>query len=161
MKDARKARAILLRASSALIVLMLCSCDGTLFHSYRQVDEGWLRDSALLFTYVGDGSAVSVGGMFLETRTDASYRYKNLAVRAEYLNAGDSLLAADTVHVKVYGDDGQRKGYTAGMVYQNSSEMSVINILSGDSISIRISHIMPDDTLHGVFDVGVKLVAGN
>lgn len=99
--------------------------------------------------------------MRVEARTDASYRYQNLVVRAEILNANDSLLLCDTLPIMVYGNDGRRIGATAGMLYQHESNIVVPDIFFGDSVIIRLCHIMPDDTLKGVHDVGLKLMRLN
>lgn len=117
-----------------------------------------MRDSVAEFAYVSQYSPNAVHGMRVEARTDASYRYKNLVVRAEFLNMADSLLLCDTLPVVVYGEDGQRAGATAGMLYQQESNIVVPEISFADSVIIRLRHIMPDDTLKGVHDVGVKLM---
>ena len=96
--------------------------------------------------------------MSVETRTTAAYRFKNVVVRAEYLNVCDSLLGSDTISISVFSDKGRRLGATAGMLYQHSSRMGHVDLPKGDSVVIRISHIMSDEILHGITDVGIKLV---
>ena len=157
MTDVRKARTILQRASSFLLLLLvLCSCDGTLFHSFRSVDGGWQRGNQLEYIYDGGYMDSSACGFYVEARTTANYLYKNLVVRAEFLNMRDSLLSVDTIPLVIYNDNGRRTGATAGMLYQQKSEFGVLK-LPVDTLVIRLSHIMPDDTLEGVADVGVRL----
>lgn len=157
MTDAR-IRTILKRASSFLLsLLLLCSCDGTLFHSFSSVGGEWYRNSAVEFVYAGQFSSSVVCGMQVEARTDASYRYKNLVVRVDYLTMRDSLLACDTLPVFIYGDDGYRIGATAGMLYQQESNVVLPDVSFADSVVIRLHHLMPDEALKGVHDVGVKL----
>lgn len=159
MTDVKKVRTTLLKASSAFLsFLLLCACDSTLFHSFKQLNGGWERGVVLEYKYAG--STVNRGGcgMFVETRTTAGYRYKNVVVRAECLDMRDSILSVDTVPIVVYKDNGRRAGATAGMLYQQESELAVMNLPACDSLVIRLSHIMPDDTLTGITDVGVRLV---
>ncbi|MBR2318839.1 MAG: hypothetical protein IKA52_04110 [Bacteroidaceae bacterium] len=137
---------------------MLCACDGTLFHSFRSLNGGWQRGNNLVYMYDGRYMSAGVYGMYLEARTIAGYRYKNLTVRAEYYNMRDSLLAVDTIPLVIYNENGSRAGATAGMLYQQSSDMRLVNLPAGDSVVISLSHLMPDETLKGVTDVGVRLV---
>ena len=158
MTNAIKRRTILKRASSTLLLLfLLCSCDGTLFHSFYSVDGEWERDSVAEFTYCARYYPDAICGLRIEARTDAAYRYKNLAVRAEFLNTNDSLIACDTIPIIVYGNDGHRVGATAGLLYQQESDIIFPNISFRDSVFIRLNHIMPDDALKGVHDIGIKL----
>ena len=158
MTNAIKRRTILKRASSTLLLLfLLCSCDGTLFHSFYSVDGEWERDSVAEFSYCARYYPDAICGLRIEARTDAAYRYKNLAVRAEFLNTNDSLIACDTIPIIVYGNDGHRVGATAGLLYQQESDIIFPNISFRDSVFIRLNHIMPDDVLKGVHDIGIKL----
>ena len=161
MTDVIKRRIIIKRASSLLLLFLLCACDGTLFHTFCPMGGEWRRDSVAEFAYIAYYSPYASRGMRVEARTDASYRYQNLVVRAEILNVNDSLLLCDTLPIMVYGNDGRRIGATAGMLYHHESNIVVPDIFFGDSVIIRLCHIMPDDTLKGVHDVGLKLMRLN
>ena len=137
---------------------MLCGCDGTLFHSYRRLGGEWQRDSVVEFTYDAHSSPDVLCGLQVEARTDAPYRYKNLVVCVELSSIGDSLMACDTLPIMVYGDEGHRVGSTAGMLYQQSSKLILPKAFFGDSVVIRLRHLMPDEALEGVHDIGVKLI---
>jgi gliding motility-associated lipoprotein GldH len=154
-----KTRIILQKASNILaLLLLLCACDGTRFHSFSSLDGVWERDSAVTYSYANRYSPSEFCGLQIEARTDASYCYKNLVVCADFFNLSDSLLASDTLIVPVYGDDGRRIGATAGMLYQQKSNVVPQSISFRDSVTIRLYHLMPDTALKGVYDVGVRLV---
>ena len=87
------------------LLLLLCACDGTLFHSFSSLDGVWERDSAVVFAYGNPYHSSDVCALQVEMRTDASYCYKNLVVRADIFNRSDSLLSSDTLAVPVYGND--------------------------------------------------------
>ena len=158
MTDARKTRTILKRASSALVLLLLlCACNGTLLHSFHCVNGEWKRSSVAEFTYTPHYSPCAACNMQIEARTDASYRYKNLVVSVEYRNMKDSLMACDTIPITVYSDDGHRMGATAGILYQQESETVSPGIVFNDSVNIRLRHLMPDEALKGVHDIGIRL----
>jgi gliding motility-associated lipoprotein GldH len=154
-----KTKTILQKASSILVMLFLiCACDGTLFHSFSSLDGVWERDSAVVFAYGNPYHSSDVCALQVEMRTDASYCYKNLVVRADIFNRSDSLLSSDTLAVPVYGNEGHRIGATAGMLYQQKSDARLQSISFRDSVTIRLYHLMPDTALKGVYDVGVRLV---
>ena len=159
MTNEIKRRTILKRASSTLLLLfLLCSCDGTLFHSFYSVNGEWKCDSVAEFTYCARYYPFATCGLRVEARTDAAYRYKNLVVRAEFLNTSDSLMMCDTIPIIVYNNNGHRIGATAGMLYQQASDIVSPNISFRDSVIIRLNHIMPENTLKGVHNIGIKLI---
>ena len=159
MRDVKRVtRTILQKASSALLLLLLCACGGTLFHTFSPLDGGWQRGTAVEFVYGGQEYYNGKCGVRVEARTDVAYRYKDLIVCAEFLSMGDSLIAVDTFALAVYGDEGLRVGSTVGMLYQEGSDIRQPGISSRDSLVIRLYHLMPDELLEGVRDIGVKLV---
>lgn len=150
---------IIQRASSLLLLLLLlCGCDGTRFHSFSSQGGVWRRDSIAEFIYCARYTPDAVHGLQVEARTDATYRYKNLVVCADFFNMNDSLLACDTLSVTVYCDDGRRAGSTAGLLYQQQSNVVLPEVSFRDSVVIRLYHLMPDEVLKGVHDVGIKLM---
>ena len=159
MIDAKKARKILQKASNLLLLLVLCSCDGTIFHKFHSLDDGWQREDTLVYMYDNGYANAGLCGAYVEVRTTAGYRYKNLLVRTECLALQDSSSIVDTVPLVIYDSNGVHMGATAGMLYQQKSEMRLLNLPVGDSVVIRLSHIMPADTLIGVTDVGIRLIS--
>ncbi len=146
-----------------LAVLLLASCDGTLYHRFEQVDDaGWAATDTLQFVYEGadatfDGSAVELS---LQVRYAAAYKYKNLCMRVETFRVSDTtLLSIDTLCCQMYSDDGRRLGSTAGTMYQNASNIVDIAASPSDTLLLRVVNIMPEDCLPNVFDVGVRLAA--
>ena len=165
MVEKKKARTTNLKSSAVIFLMctafLLQSCDGTLFHSFKSVENmAWSRCDTLEFTYSNSwaGAAVVCAGMSIEVRHTASYRYKNLLVRAEVLNSCDSTIVVDTLSCVIYDDNGIRCGSTTGTMYQQSTEPSVLYLPQADTLRIRLSHIMDEERLQGVCDVGIKLV---
>lgn len=67
-------------------------------------------------------------------------------------------MMCDTIPIMVYNNNGHRIGATAGMLYQQASDIVSPNISFRDSVIIRLNHIMPENTLKGVHNVGIKLI---
>ena len=146
-----------------LLVVLLVSCDGTVFHRFETVDDsGWALGDTLSFVY--DGSVMAAAGTGLEyslqVRYGAGYIYKNLCVRIESWRMADGvLLSVDTLCCPMYDERGRRLGSTAGTMYQNSSQAQPVAASPADTLLLKVSHIMATDSLQDVFDVGVRLNA--
>ena len=141
-------------------VFLLLSCDGTLYHSFKPVENmQWNCGDTLEFFYPGNALSDTVYGidMAFEVRHTASYSFKYLAVQVVTATAGDSVLSVDTLSCRLYDDNGHRCGSTVGSMYQQSSDNLFIPVYSSDSVRIKVSHIMDVPQLTGVSDVGIRL----
>ena len=156
----RRVRAVLRKLSLLLVaVVSLASCDGTVYHRFEQVDSaGWAASDTLSFIYDGNSIAADAAvAVAVQLRYAAAYEYKNMCVCVETSKAGGGLLSVDTLCCAIYDDDGRRLGSTAGTMYQNSSDTVLLPAMCSDTLCLKVSHIMDDDTLCGIYDVGVKL----
>lgn len=146
-----------------MAVLAFASCDGTVYHSFKQVNsEAWLPSDTLSYVYEGvdktNGDAVLK--LSAQVRYNSGYKYKNLLMRVETLRMADTtLVSVDTLCCRIYDDNGRRLGSTAGSIYQSGSNEVVIDALPTDTLMLRLSHIMSGNSLSGVCDVGVKLTS--
>ena len=141
-----------------LSVMLLTACTGTLFHNYSAV-EGcvWYRNDTVCFVCDGAVMNSEVCNIAAEVRTTADYEYKDLEISVGVYSLADSLLFADTLLCAIYGDDGRRLGTTAGLLYQQSSDLYAFPPVSNDTLMIRMSHVMDCDSLAGVSDVGIRI----
>jgi gliding motility-associated lipoprotein GldH len=146
-----------------LLLLLLTACDDTVYHGYNAVDgDVWKPKDTLVYRYVPNRSR-DVSGMYVlraGVRVTAGYEYRNLVLRVESYVPGAAMSpGVDTVVCKVYDNEGRREGSTAGLLYQLSSNAVQTVSLLGDTVVFRISHLMDDDSLRGVSDVGLKLMS--
>lgn len=170
----RKSLAGMLRRVSkpllSLFTLSLASCSGTLFHEYRAIDDTcWSRSDTLMFIYDrSHESGVAGYELTFEARVDASYAYKNIVAGVQVngkLKAENGKqemeIFADTLVCEVYDGNGNPNGATAGILYQVSSEPIYIDAIEGDTLFMRVSHIMDNDELGGVYDVGLRICSSS
>ena len=162
MVGRRREKAILPRLRLLLLaVVLLASCDGTVYHRFEPVDsDGWAVGDTLLFMYDG-GASVSTDAavaVAVQLRYAATYKYKDVAVRVETSKPGGEVLSVDTLCCAIYGNDGRRLGSTAGTMYQRGSDAVVVPAVCTDTLFMKVSHIMDEVLLPGIFDVGIKLV---
>ncbi|MBO5865282.1 MAG: hypothetical protein J6Q73_04445 [Bacteroidaceae bacterium] len=147
----------------SLVLLLLVSCDGTVYHRFAQIDgSGWAANDTLTFVYEG-GERISSGSemeLVVQVRYGAEYEYKDLCVRVESLGTDTALLSVDTLCCRMYDDRGSRLGSTAGTMYQNESNTVSIPALCTDTVILKVSHLMGNNRLQNVYDVGVRLVRG-
>lgn len=147
----------------SLFTLSLASCSGTLFHEYRALDDTcWSRSDTLMFIYDrSHESGVAGYELTFEARVDASYAYKNIVASVLVNGKQETEIFADTLVCEVYDGNGNPNGATAGILYQVSSEPIYIDAIEGDTLFMRVSHIMDNDELGGVYDVGLRLYSSN
>ena len=157
----RRKVALLPRLDALLVAaLLLVSCDGTVYHRFGQVDSaGWAATDTLSFIYEGSDMLSSALAMEIvaQVRCNAGYAYKNLNLRIESSRADGALLSVDTLCCEIYDDNGRRLGSTAGTIYQTGSKPVPLAASCTDTLIFKVSHIMGENPLRGVLDVGIKL----
>ena len=146
-----------------LVVLALASCDGAVYHSFQQVNSKlWSQNDTLSFVYEGVGKHgdEALLKMAAQVRYNSEYKYKVLSMRIETLRLADStLLSVDTLCLHMFDDTGRRLGSISGALYQNGSNDVYVNASPMDTLLLRLSHIMADNSLCGVCDVGIRLIS--
>lgn len=137
--------------------LLFASCD-SLFHQYRGVGGCWSSSDTLEYIYTSAHDQNSSCMLDIELRCNSNYEYKELFLRVERLSEMQKDTVVDTVMCEIYDDTGRLNGTTAGILRQTSFSVDTFDILSGDTVTIRVSHLMDDEQLQGVSDVGVRLL---
>ena len=161
MARERKRKVALPRLKLLLAAIVLfASCDSTVYHRFAPVESnGWHAGDTLSFLYGGNGVVNAGVALAVQLRYAAEYKYKNMYARVETLSADSCVLSVDTVCCAMYDDDGRRMGSTAGAMYQNGSEKHLLPASCADTLLFKVSHIMDDEVLRGIFDVGIELTA--
>lgn len=147
------------RSLSALflsILLFMCSSCNDDFHEFRSIVGEWSKRDTLSFSHHNRLGHDCTYNATLELRCTQEYPYKDLWLYTEFIsvNGGYDI---DTVHCDIFADDGSPKGATAGMLRQISIPFKQVVLSSGDSLIMRVVHIMDDERLPGVSDVGLRL----
>lgn len=146
-----------------LLLFMLAACDGTVHHSFKPVPRsGWANVDTVEYIYYGSTRGDSLNGVdvTMQLRYDGSFKYKELRVRMETAKVATyEILSVDTLLCSIYDDGGQHRGATVGAMYQIESEKVRVAASPRDSLLVRISHIMPDSCVEGIYDIGVRIAA--
>ena len=138
-----------------LLLIFLCiSCQkDTLYHSYQPVNQaGWYRNDTLSYQL---STPITISDETLQyeigIRHKDTYPYRDIWL----------MVNQDTVHVYLADTTGYWHGSGIGNIKQYSSSFQT-KLTRGDSIKeFRITHIMQDNPLHGICDIGLHIMQAN
>lgn len=145
----RKHRLIHNWTSCLLLVLLLTvSCQkNTIYHSFQPVNAiGWDKSDTLIFTLP-------------KVIANTSYQYEIGIRHKDSYNYRDLWLTInqDTLHLYLADNKGNWKGTGIGEIRQLTYPIK-IHSLNQDSIQeFHITHIMEDNPLYGIHDIGLKI----
>lgn len=133
-------------AALLFVLLTTISCqENTFYHSYQPVDNtGWYRSDTLTYQLP---SSIKCNDYEYEIgiRHKDSYKYRDIWLT----------INQDTVHLYLADSIGYWKGNGIGDMRQSTH---LIAISSQDSIQeIQIKHIMQDNPLMGIHDIGIQI----
>lgn len=144
--------------TSAVITLSLIaySCTtNTVFHKYHPIDEKGWSDNDTVYFQLPDSMATGKYKTEIGIRHTNLYPYKDIWLSIK----SDNRDKTDTIHIYLVNDRGNWNGNgSTGGYYQYSVPITELNDhLSSDSI-IKVYHIMKDNPLSGITDVGLKII---
>ena len=133
-------------AALLFVLFTTISCqENTFYHSYQPVtNTGWYRNDTLVYQLP---TTIHCNDYEYELgiRHQDSYKYRDIWLT----------INQDTVHLYLADSIGYWKGNGIGNMRQS---MHLISIPSQDSIQeIQIKHIMQDNPLMGIHDIGIQI----
>ena len=138
-----------------IITLLACSCStDTVYHKYQPINKnGWNRNDTISFI-MPDSMKNGVYNAEIGIRHTESYKYMDLWLSAVFPQSNK----ADTFHVFLANDRGNwnSSGSTGGF-FQISTESLKFNYIPSEDSVIRIYHIMKDNPLLEITDIGLKI----
>ena len=97
--------------------------------------------------------------MDIQLRCEASYPYKELWLGVLCLADSVGLFSADTLCCEIFDSLGQHRGATNGILYQTTHKLGVRKFPAGDTVRVKLYHIMDCGTVKGVTDAGIKITS--
>ncbi|MCM1518518.1 MAG: gliding motility lipoprotein GldH [Pseudoflavonifractor sp.] len=145
----------LLLISVISLCLGACAPGHNDYSDFRNINpDGWSYGDTLSFTPV-IGDSVATGALLVALRHSNDYAYRNLWVEIEYRDATNQ--RRDTLNIGLADIYGRWFGSGFGARYQLTDTVSRhVTLTTGQPVRIR--HIMRDDTLRGVDQVGIMFV---
>ncbi len=134
------------------------ACDKqTVYHSFSSLPtEGWKRLDTLFFPVAVADSLTSYR-LSVEVRNRTGYPYQNLSLSICCNNPDGVLSYADTLSLTLADKEGIWKGNGWGGLYQTAYPAGNIHIAKPGTYLFKIAYTLPDETLKGINDVGIKL----
>lgn len=129
-----------------------------MFSEYRHLPlEGWSADSAIVFYAPIPDTTLSYDVLLLVRHTQ-QYKYQNMWLFVDEKQTSTAIVTHDTIEFYLADD----RGRWLGNGYGNIREMPVLygqNItFKTDTIMLSVVQAMREQTLHGVSEIGLKIV---
>ena len=143
-----------------IIYLLLTAChSNTVYHSYQSIPTtGWSKSDTLVYTLP---NSIPAGNYEAEIgiRYQESYPYRDIWLEVSH-NTKDTLTyVTDTLQLFLVDEAGNKTGNGLCGLYQcNLPYKAFIPIRTeGSTRTFRIVHIMRDNPLTGISDIGIQL----
>ena len=141
------------------VSLLFNSCySDTQYYTYQKLpSNNWNRTDTLSFLLE---KPLPTGKYQIEIGIRHSVQYAYCDLWLGVLTESDSLsMPTDTLHIEMASKQGQWKGDSSGGLFQLVYPKNIsINVEGKDSLrSVRIFHLMKDNPLKGVSNVGIRI----
>lgn len=136
------------------VVIITAACkNNIMYHSYQPVSPtGWEKNDTLSYTLNDTLTNINSHQFYVGIRHKDSYKYQDI-----WLTINN-----DTVHLQLADSSGYWYGNGIGELRQLLLPIPTTFLQKQDSITeIRINHIMQDNSLKGIQDLGIEIVRIN
>ncbi|WP_291529078.1 gliding motility lipoprotein GldH [Bacteroides sp. UBA939] len=146
----------------SLILLFVASffiaCDKqVVYHVYQSLPaDGWRKQDTLFFKIMASDS-VALYSISVEVRNRNIYPYQNLPLLISCDSPEAQNAKKDTLQLTLADSGGVWLGDGWGDLYQSSFSTGYIRIGKAGEYRFKITHLLPDDKLPGINDIGIKL----
>lgn len=139
------------------MLLLFSSCDnGVVYDTYNHTQiEGWEKNDTLVFDVP---RLVSSGRYRMEVglRTNGTFPFTGLSVVVEQTVIPGYKTFTDTLRCRLTDEKGNVLGRGVSC-FQYNFILSDVDLAKGDSLHVRVRHIMKREILPGISDVGLKV----
>lgn len=159
MKSLLKNRNFCLKGIMPLFVAsVLSACDKqAVYHVFQSLPtEGWQRKDTLCFSAEIPDS-LTYYKLSVEIRNRNNYPYQNISLSVSYDTPDVQALPADTLQFTLADKEGIWKGDGWGGLYQSAFPAGSVRIGKPGIYLFKIAYILPDETLRGINDIGIRL----
>lgn len=132
------------------ILLLFVSCQETIYHSYQPVEyTGWDKSDTLIFTL---STPISTQKSLeyeyqIGIRHKDSYKYRDIWLTINH----------DTVHLYLADSIGRWKGNGISELRQITFPYNPSRLKDDSIKEVQITHIMQDNPLPGIHDIGISI----
>lgn len=140
-------------------VCLFASCSaGTAYHHFEHTaEDGWDKRDTFFFnidTILRAGNYVTT----LCIRTDATYPYRNLSVRATQIVKPRNIISTHTIDFNIIQENGTHNG-NGITFYTYEMPLGTLSLHPGDSLLVKVAHNMRRELMPGITDVGLRVTS--
>lgn len=141
-----------------LFILLLTACDKhVVYYTYQPTSSvGWLSSDTLSYE-IPIKSTTTPLYFQSEVRYTAQYPYINLSIELTHHLRDSSKIQRDTLHYQLMDNEGKRGANNWSCLYESTLPLQV-SVQDTGIYQVKIRHIMQNDTLPGIHDVGMKIM---
>ena len=141
------------------VALAVVSCNRkTVYHHYEHTPlTGWDKEDTLFFS-VERMPQEAVIGRDVELRIADSYPFRSLCLIVEQTVYPSCQTRCDTVSCPLVDPDGTMLGQGITL-YQYRFPLPEVRLNEGDSLRLSVRHDMRRETLAGIADIGIRMMA--
>ena len=140
-----------------LLLLVSCLSKSKQIHSYRSIpNQTWVWGDTLLYNcQLSD--LLARYQLTIEFRHNDHYPFQNLALWYSISPTNEAAICSDTLNFMLCNEQGQWRGRKWSNLFEGSIPASTFTIPHSGEYTIRLLHIMRNDTLTGLYDLGVRI----
>lgn len=153
---------IKLSSKSKVVLLcflfIACTTSNVIYHSFHAVNpKGWEKQDTLHFSIPIEIEEKLL--LELEVRHLSYYKYRELKLSLCYNLMDSTIIETDSLCITLANDKGRWNGIGIGSIYQLKDTLLITDVPAPGNYQIEISHLMQEETLSGIHDIGVKITS--
>lgn len=144
---------------TAAVALMVAACgDGRVFDKFVSTPvDGLEKNDTVSFSVPPVASSGSYR-QEIGLRITADYPFTSISLEVKQTVEPGHRVSTDTLACRLYDDDGNMLGRGVSM-FQYGFALPDIDLRKGDSLHVRVRHVMKREILPGITDIGFNLEA--
>lgn len=142
-----------------ILFILATGCEDVRLHGFRSLQGGWNVCDTLEYAYCAPDGRDGSFAIDVQLRCEASYPYSELWLGVQCVADSAGLLSADTLRCEIFDSLGRHSGTTGGILYQTAHPLGVRQFPAGDTVRVRLYHLMDCGTVKGVTDAGIKITS--
>lgn len=160
MKNSLKKGCLLFRKMCilAIVTSIYSACDNTtVYNKSKSLPEGgWKQQDTVYFATLLKDS-LHTYKVTLEIRNNSNYSYTNLPLLFEMRTPPNKDNLKDSIIIKLANSKGEWLGKGWGGLYQSEYTVGRIQANSPGIYLFKLIYLLPDKSLKGINDIGLKL----
>ena len=141
----------------AMLALLLTACDDNIsyYHFEHVSADGWYKNDTV--TLAVPPQKAGRYHMVLCMRATPTYPYSSVTVRTETNITSSKRSSSQDLRCHIYNNVGKLGGKKGVSNTELRFPMADITMRDGDSLTIKIHHLMRREALPGITDIGLEL----